>query len=238
MSTDVDASTLPIAETFASIQGEGKLTGVPSWLVRVAGCNLRCTWCDTPYTSWAPQGASRSVDELAEEAINTGLKHAVLTGGEPMLFPAIVALAARLSAAGMHTTMETAGTVDQEVSVDLMSLSPKLSNSTPSQREDGKFAAEHDARRINTPVLQKLLQRGTDVQFKFVVQYPSDIHEIEALMKTLTGWNPGDVLLMPQGYQGEPSEALRKLLVNACLSRGWRYCDRLHIRLFGNTRGT
>ncbi|MFG0252257.1 MAG: radical SAM protein, partial [Phycisphaerales bacterium JB038] len=81
MSTGADTTNLPIAETFASIQGEGKLTGVPSWFIRVAGCNLRCTWCDTPYTSWSPQGASRSVDELVEEALNSGLKHAVLTGG-------------------------------------------------------------------------------------------------------------------------------------------------------------
>ncbi len=238
MTTTASTTNLPIAETFASIQGEGKLTGVPSWFIRVAGCNLRCTWCDTPYTSWSPQGASRTVDDLVEEALTSGLKHAVLTGGEPMLFPAIAPLAERLSAAGMHTTMETAGTVDQDLRVDLMSLSPKLSNSTPSQRQDGKFAAEHEARRINTPVLQELLRRGEDVQLKFVVQYPSDLREIEALLKTLHDWNPGDVLLMPQGYQGEPSEALRKLLVSACLSHGWRYCDRLHIRLFGNTRGT
>jgi 7-carboxy-7-deazaguanine synthase len=237
-SASTAAATLPIAETFVSIQGEGKLTGMPSWFARTAGCNLRCTWCDTPYTSWSPQGGQRTIDELVDEALATGMRHAVLTGGEPMLFPEIVPLAERLAEAGMHATIETAGTVDQKLTVDLMSLSPKLANSTPTSRAGGQFAKQHEERRINIPVLQKLIERGRDVQFKYVVQYPSDVREIELIMEQLEGWRPEDVLLMPQGYEGEPSQSLQKLLVGACLKHGWRYCDRLHIRLFGNKRGT
>lgn len=238
MTTQTEIVTLPIAEMFASIQGEGKLTGVPSWFVRVAGCNLRCTWCDTPYASWSPQGGQCGVDEVASRAIASGLRHAVLTGGEPMLFPAIAPLTQKLRAAGMHITMETAGTVDQDVQVDLMSLSPKLANSTPTKRQGGKYAHQHDEQRINIPVLQRLIACGDDIQFKFVVQYPSDIREIQEILAQLQGWRTEDILLMPQGYKGEPSAALSRLIVNACLKHGWRYCDRLHIRLFGNTRGT
>ena len=65
-------ATLPISETFFSVQGEGKLTGVPSFFIRTSGCNLRCTWCDTPYASWNPERTIRSVDELVDEVVASG----------------------------------------------------------------------------------------------------------------------------------------------------------------------
>jgi 7-carboxy-7-deazaguanine synthase len=83
------SGTVPISETFVSIQGEGKLAGVPSYFVRVSGCNLRCAWCDTPYASWEPDGGARTIDRVVEEArsaASRGVRHAVLTGGEPMMF--------------------------------------------------------------------------------------------------------------------------------------------------------
>ena len=95
-----DHASLRISETFASIQGEGKLTGAPSFFVRTSGCNLRCTWCDTPYASWDPEGPVRTVEEIVREAVGVrerqGVRHAVLTGGEPMLPPAIVPLTGAL----------------------------------------------------------------------------------------------------------------------------------------------
>ena len=81
------AGSLPISETFVSIQGEGKLTGVPSWFCRVSGCNLRCSWCDTPYASWKPEGTRRTVDELLAEAKASGVHHAVLTGASRCSLP-------------------------------------------------------------------------------------------------------------------------------------------------------
>src|SRR5687768_9998796 len=77
---------LPIAERFVSLQGEGGLVGVPSSFVRVFGCNLRCTWCDSPATSWAPAGTQVPLDELVAFCAR-GPRHVVLTGGEPLLFP-------------------------------------------------------------------------------------------------------------------------------------------------------
>lgn len=120
-----------IAEVFHSIQGEGRLVGVPSLFVRTSGCNLRCWFCDTPYTSWQPEGEQRTVDCLVEEIVEYGCEHVVLTGGEPMLNAELVPLTQRLAAAGHHITIETAGTLDLPVHSDLMSISPKLSNSTP-----------------------------------------------------------------------------------------------------------
>jgi 7-carboxy-7-deazaguanine synthase len=129
-----------ISEIFYSIQGEGTLAGVPSVFVRVCGCNLRCTWCDTPYTSWEPEGRDMTIAEIVAEAGAFAAKHVVVTGGEPMLFPEVAELTRELKARGMHITIETAGTVDQPVTCDLMSISPKLANSTPRVRDGGRWA--------------------------------------------------------------------------------------------------
>ena len=62
---------MKVAELFYSIQGEGKLVGVPSVFVRASGCNLRCVWCDTPYASWNPEGDDVAVDEIVRRVKRT-----------------------------------------------------------------------------------------------------------------------------------------------------------------------
>src|SRR5262252_587942 len=126
---DSKRPALKIAEIFYSLQGEGSLVGVLSVFVRTSGCNLRCHWCDTPYTSWEPEGEERSLDSIVEEVDRYGASHVVITGGEPMIAPGIEELTRRLT---QHITIETAGTVEKDVRCDLMSISPKLANSTPS----------------------------------------------------------------------------------------------------------
>src|SRR6478609_11738043 len=118
-----------IAEIFYSVQGEGTLVGVPSVFVRVSGCNLRCSWCDTPYTSWNPEGDEWTNGAIVTEVAKYPARHVVITGGEPMLFAPVVELSRQLKDRGLHVTFETAGTVYQPVSCDLMSISPKLANS-------------------------------------------------------------------------------------------------------------
>jgi 7-carboxy-7-deazaguanine synthase len=238
------ALPLRIAETFRSIQGEGKLAGVPSFFIRVSGCNLRCVWCDTPYASWKPEGGVRGVEALAQEAAAAGTRHIVLTGGEPMLFPQIVPLSRALREHGLHVTIETAGTVAQPVACDLMSISPKLANSTPGtgpapdpRDPGGAWRERHEQRRLNFVVLQSLIDAHPERQLKFVVSTPQDLGEIEAVLARLSGWTPAEVLLMPEGVT-PPSSQLKSWIVQVCLDRGFRYCPRLHIDLFGNTRGT
>src|SRR5271163_3836699 len=81
---------LKISEVFYSVQGEGGLVGVPSVFVRTSGCNLRCSWCDTPYTSWTPEGTDLRIDAILDEAGHyDAARHVVLTGGEPMIAPGI-----------------------------------------------------------------------------------------------------------------------------------------------------
>ncbi|MBO6512558.1 MAG: 7-carboxy-7-deazaguanine synthase QueE [Phycisphaerales bacterium] len=233
--------TIPISETFVSIQGEGKLTGVPSWFCRVSGCNLRCTWCDTPYASWEPEKTTRTIDELIREASESGVKHAVLTGGEPMMFTQLVELSQGLSSAGLHITIETAGTLTLPgVVCHLMSLSPKLANSTPSndpRDPSGAWAARHEQRRLDYDAINELIASTRDRQLKFVVSDPADLDEIGSVLERLSGYEPGDVMLMPEGVT-VPSPDEVAWVVDACVERGWSYCPRVHVQLFGDTRGT
>lgn len=240
-----------VSETFVSVQGEGLLTGVPSAFIRLSGCNLRCAWCDTPYASWEPEGESRTIDDLVSFArsLPPGVRHVVLTGGEPMLFAPLVPLSARLRELGLHITIETAGTVippepdgQPPLACDLMSISPKLASSTP--RNDprdpaGVWADRHERRRINLPVLRTLLDRfgPGQRQLKFVVTSASDVDEIRTLLAQLPGVGPGEVLLMPEGVTA-PDKSRSDEVLRACLEHGFRYCRRLHIDLFGHTRGT
>lgn len=233
--------SLPIAEAFVSIQGEGKLTGVPSSFIRLSGCNLRCAWCDTPYASWKPEGSPRPIADLVEDAARSGPRHVVVTGGEPMIFDGVVPLCEGLRSRGLHITIETAGTVYRPLVCDLMSISPKLASSTPREGDardpGGAWRARHEARRIDTDSLQRLIDAHPQRQLKFVVCGPGDLAEIEVLLGRLRGWAGGDVMLMPEGVV-PPAPETRAWLAGECLKRSWRYCPRLHIELFGNVRGT
>jgi len=226
---------MKISEIFYSIQGEGVLTGVPSAFVRVSGCNLRCVWCDTPYTSWSPEGREMSIDEIVAEVRGSGASHAVVTGGEPMIFPEVIELTRRLKEASLHTTVETAGTVYQRVICDLMSISPKLASSTPHEREGGKWAAQHERLRYAPDVLRRLTSEYT-YQLKFVVTEPGDIAEIEKIVKEI-GADPSRVLLMPEGISAEAIRDRARWLVDLCKRYGFRYSPRLHIDIWGNERG-
>lgn len=229
---------MKIAELFFSIQGEGKLAGVPSVFVRASGCNLRCTWCDTPYASWNPEGDEQTVDEIVSRVRGFPARHVVLTGGEPMIMPDIAPLCEALKREQYHITIETAGTVFIPLPLDLASVSPKLANSTPHQREDGRFARAHDRLRLNVPVLQQFIDTSPDVQLKFVVSSPADLAEIEQLLSQLRGWNTDDVLLMPEGIDAQTLRDRAGWLAELCKEHGYRFCPRLHIELFGNLRGT
>jgi 7-carboxy-7-deazaguanine synthase len=227
-----------LAELFHSIQGEGKLVGVPSVFVRASGCNLRCTWCDTPYASWEPEGPDVAVEEIVRQVGAFGTKHVVLTGGEPMIMPGIVPLAEALKANGHHVTIETAATVFKPLPLDLASLSPKLSNSTPRDREGGRFAAAHERQRINVPVIQQFIDAAPDFQLKFVVSDEQDLSEIQSLLDQLNHWQPSDVLLMPEGVDATTLDSRAEWIGEICKRTGFRYCPRLHVYLYGHTRGT
>ncbi|MEM1011186.1 MAG: 7-carboxy-7-deazaguanine synthase QueE [Planctomycetota bacterium] len=228
-----------IAERFDSIQGEGKLTGVPSAFIRASGCNLRCSWCDTHYASWKPEGGQQSVDELVSWVGEVDRKHVVFTGGEPVIQPDAEELCDRLTSDGRHITLETAGTVFKPLAIDLLSLSPKLANSTPSASQ---FADAHERQRLDFEAMNGLISntrtRRGDVQVKFVVASPGDVDELGDVVDRLENIAPDDVLLMPEGTDTETLVQRSGWLAELCKSTGYRFCPRLHVFLYGDTRGT
>jgi len=227
---------LRIAEIFTSIQGEGIWAGTPSTFVRVSGCNLRCRWCDTPYASWNPEGDMVPVSAITESVTTAGVEHVVLTGGEPMLFGPIAELAKKLKENGHTITIETAGTIFRKVECDLMSISPKLANSTP----ENEWTSRHETTRNDLEPLKKLIE-SYPFQLKFVVNPDegfADFVEIETLLARLSVTNKDNILVMTEGIEAETLHRRERLMLDEIIKRGWRLCPRWHIDLFGNTRGT
>ena len=227
-----------ISEVFYSLQGEGSLVGVPSVFIRTSGCNLRCAWCDTPYASWNPEGKNRSIDELIAEIDRHPTEHVVLTGGEPMIAAGIRELAAELKLLGYHITIETAGTVAPEgIACDLASLSPKLLNSAPNAVEHAVWHKRHEATRWQPDVIRQWIERYP-YQFKFVVSSPTDVDELEGMLKKLGREIPRhQVLLMPEARTLDTMRQRATWLPDLCKARGYRYAHRLHIELWGSKRG-
>ncbi len=245
-----------IAEIFRSLQGEGLLTGTPSVFVRASGCNLRCGFCDTPYASWHPEGDRWSVSQILARVVELAARpallpeacdvasggdgscrHAVLTGGEPLLFPDVVPLSEELRRLGFHITIETAGTLYRPVACDLMSISPKLSNSTPSALEHPHWAQRHERRRYAPDVLRRLIGQFA-YQIKFVIDSPADCEEAECYLAHFPEIDRSRVMFMPQGTDQARLEAVAQWLLPYCQKHGWRFCPRRQIEWFGYARGT
>jgi 7-carboxy-7-deazaguanine synthase len=250
--------TLRIAETFTSLQGEGVLTGTQSFFIRTTGCNLRCWFCDTPYASWHPEGHAMELAALVQKAMESGCQHVVLTGGEPMLPAGCVDLVRMLRCEGFHVTIETAGTVYRPLTADLISISPKLLGSGPEHQPENhtvdadhlqtgqnsrktpdpsSWSQRHEQTRWRPEVIGKLIESAIDYQIKFVVDVPADFDLCRAAVQDLA--IPADhVWIMPQGISVEALDRQSHWLLPLVTAAGYRYCDRMHVRWYGNRRGT
>ncbi|MDH3719617.1 MAG: 7-carboxy-7-deazaguanine synthase QueE [Planctomycetota bacterium] len=226
-----------VAEIYKSVQGEGFLSGTPSVFVRTSGCNLRCWFCDTPYTSWTPEGSDLSLDAVIAQVAEWDTRYVVLTGGEPMLQAELIPLAQRLQSAQRHITVETAGTLYLPVACDLMSISPKLSNSTPSPQRDAAWSRRHEATRHQPEVMRRLLAEYP-YQVKFVVDSRADCDEIHAYLAQFPEIATDRVMLMPQGTDAATLERTGSWLESYCRREGWHFCPRQQIHWFGLVRGT
>jgi 7-carboxy-7-deazaguanine synthase len=222
---------MKIAEIFYSVQGEGVLVGVPSVFVRTSGCNLRCSWCDTPYTSWTPEGEPMDTGAIVQRVREYPARHVVVTGGEPMLFDETIELTRLLKGLGLHITIETAGTVHKPVVCDLMSISPKLANSTP----QGAWADRHERLRYQPEVLRQLMAEY-EYQLKFVIAAPGDPEEVKRMLAAISA-PAGRVVLMPEGTDRETLVERGRWLTGLCMREGFRYSPRLHVDLWGTERG-
>ena len=231
-------------EIFASVQGEGPSAGMPVAFVRLSRCNLACVWCDTAYT-WHFDGDEREhrggrtydrkanqvtleVSDVAERIAALGQDRLVVTGGEPTMQAG--ALAELLEALpDMRVEIETNGTTEVparlDIRIDQYNVSPKLSHSgNPAElalRPERLAAYAADSRAF----------------FKFVVASPADVFEAAEIARA-HAIPKGRVFLMPEGTDSAALRKREQWLVPLCLEQGFRLSDRLHIHIFGDTRGT
>ena len=231
-------------EIFHSLQGEGYSAGHPSVFVRLSGCNLNCVWCDTAYTwnftgtdydhrdgvKFDRSGNSVSVDiaDIADTIRAYDCPRIIFTGGEPLLQQGVLAQLCGLLGDGYHIEIETNGTVELldgfGAHVDQINVSPKLKHSG------------NDAERVNGKVLSAYAQDARS-WFKFVIAEPDDAAEVHALQKQFD-IPKSHIFLMPEGVKSEVLREREKWLSPLCLKHGYSMTDRLHIHLYGDSRGT
>jgi len=226
-----------VCEIYKSIQGEGFLTGTDSVFVRASGCNLRCWFCDTPFASWFPEGEDLAVEEIIERVVGYGCRHAVLTGGEPMLFAELIPICVGLREAGVHITIETAGTLYLPLSCDLMSISPKMSNSTPDEALAARWRTRHEHARHVPEVIRQLIQEHR-YQFKFVIGDRVDCEEVLRYLEHYPEIDRTRVMLMPLGIEIDELGQIGQWLDDYAQQHGLQFCPRRQIEWFGLRRGT
>jgi 7-carboxy-7-deazaguanine synthase len=222
-------ATLRVNETFHSLQGEGSLIGTPSFFIRLDGCPLRCSWCDTPYALAGDSGEALAVDELLDRS--HAARHVVITGGEP-LAQDIAPLVAALS--GRHITVETSGTIFADLpGVSLFSISPKVGTSgyTP-----------------KTATLRKFCTSGAGrTQLKFVIGERRDYDEARACVRELADALPvrTPIILQPESGRagrGERYAAFLRQLCEWTIAEDWqpyavRVLPQLHYILWNGEAG-
>jgi len=223
-----------VSEIFHSLQGEGRLAGVPSVFIRLAGCPLRCRWCDTKYAWDSQAGTEYDIDRIVQMATKPRCGHVVVTGGEPMVNKDLPQLVQKLEAAGRHITIETAGVAYiPQMPCDLMSISPKLGNSMP---EDAELASLHEHSRPDPAVLRELVD-NYDYQLKFVVDSSPDLFEVQQMLDAIGGVDQQRVMLMPQAATRQEFLAKAPMVADMCKLMGFTFSQRLQVLLWNNQRG-
>ena len=224
-----------ISEIFYSLQGEGFLAGIPSVFVRLVGCPLRCRWCDTKYAWDSKAGKDYSIEKILQTVQQWPCKSVVITGGEPMIDSVLPELVQRLKASDKHITIETAGIAFiPDLACDLMSISPKLSNSTPAEPE---LAAIHEDSRLDTAILGELID-NYKYQLKFVVDSQADLPEIQQTLERIGNVDSEKVMLMPRAATRDELLAKSPMVAEMCKRTGFAFSQRLQVLLWNNERGT
>ena len=216
-----------INEIFYSLQGEGQLAGVASVFVRIAGCPLRCTWCDTKYAWSESAGKDYSAEQVKEELKKYPSRYIVVTGGEPMVQNGLGDFINGFAENDMHITIETAGIeFIANLRCDLMSISPKLSNAQAQNQQGAP----------NISILQKLID-NYNCQLKFVIDRPDDINEVIQLADKLENVEVEKIFLMPQAVRREEYIDKAPMVAQLCKETGFAFSPRLHVMLYNGQKG-
>jgi len=218
-----------VNEIFHSLQGEGLLAGAPSVFIRLAGCPVGCVWCDTKYAWDDNEGEELPISEIVNRIVHWPCRYVVITGGEPMLNPQLPELARAIKERNKHITIETSGIKFVcGLACDLMSVSPKLSNSMQ--------AGEVNPVQQYLSSLKQLIRRYP-YQLKFVVDSPDDLPEIQEAVEQIGGVSAEKVMLMPQAKKRDELIAKSPMVAQLCKEAGYCFCQRLHILLYDGAKG-
>lgn len=211
-------SRLKITETFVSIQGEADAVGWPTCFIRLTGCPLRCTYCDTEYAFHG--GEWREIDALVETARAAGVRHVCVTGGEPLAQRACLELLTALCDAGFSVSLETSG------ALDVAAVDPRVSRvvdvKTPTSGE------AHRNRLENLPLL------GSHDQLKFVVCSRADYDWARGFLREQAGEVRAQVLMSPAWGLVEPRDLAEWIIEDRLPAR---LQLQLHKLLWGEARG-
>lgn len=224
--------TLAVNEIFGpTLQGEGKNIGMPCMFLRLAGCNLACSWCDTKYAwDWKHYDSRAEIHptpwlDVYHALSQSKVRNLVVSGGEPMLQQKTLQnLANALHGDKWHVEIETAGTIKPITSelVDLFTVSPKLENSQNPL-----------SKRLRADALTAFADSNRAV-FKFVVCDMDDFDEIDALVER---FHLRNVYIMPEGVTNAALQDGAERIVQAVLDRGYNLTMRLQVALYGKRRG-
>ena len=241
----------PIGELYSCLQGEGKYIGIPHILIRVSGCKLRCqfrdSFCDTPYASWPPEKGKFTLDDIVDfYEVNSQIKHTMITGGGPTSHPKLLKELCRIGKDYNHlVTIETEGSEFVQTNADCISLSPKLSNSTPipgtympyiDREVTEKDRLKHEKWRCNYDAMEQLIYNHSDYQLKPVISSEEDLTELDYIQDRLDIPNE-KVWLMPEGVTDDELTKRRRWLMEYATEHGYNFTDRLHIIVYGDKRG-
>ncbi len=221
-----------VTETFISIQGEGPNTGQPAFFLRLAGCNLACSWCDSPY-SWK-KGEITFTDldimDIAAEINRSGVRVLVITGGEPLLYQDDIVRLISLVDVNIFIEIETNGTIKPQEGLGLQigrfNVSPKLASSgNPKEK-------------LDMTTLPSFYNQDTSKApiFKFVISSLQDFIEVDKLVQE-HGLEARDIWLMPEGTTRDTQLNNMEYIVNECISRGYNFCSRLHVLIWNDKLG-
>ena len=242
----------PLGETYICLQGEGKYIGIPHILIRVTGCKLRCqfsdSFCDTPYASWKPEKGKYTLNDIVKfYEDNSHIKYTMITGGGPTLHHELLQELCIIGKKYNHyITIETEGSEFVETVGDFVSLSPKMSNSTPipgtwmpfiNREVTEKDKKQHEKWRQNYKAMKQLIDHHSDYQIKPVISNKKDLMEVKYIQNFLGGVPNNKVWLMPEGLVEEQLNERRRWLMELCVKEGYNFSDRLHIIAYGDKRG-
>lgn len=216
---------MQVSEIFYSIQGEGTNTGAPAIFLRLSGCHLRCSWCDSKFTWDRKSGKQMTIEQVIKEIKKFPSTHLVITGGEPLLQQSeLTNLLKELKKAKYFVEVETSATLETFLNkfIDQYNCSPKLSNSNNKNAD------------LKKEVINSFPKDKT--YYKFVIDKESDIKEVESLIKKFD--LPKDkIILMPQGITKKAVKEKTKWLIEICKKHNYRLSQRLHIEIWGNKKG-